>query len=64
MWIFTGRELEFLFGLNTNWNRLYSHELARLLIQGDSVTPNGTVDSPRVEFGYGELNRAILASLA
>jgi hypothetical protein len=63
MSIFTGRELEFLFGLNTNWNRLYSHELARLLKLDDSVTPNGTVGLPRVAFGYGELNRAILASL-
>jgi len=63
MWIFTGHELEFLFGLNTSWNRLYSHELARLLKQDDGVTPNGTVGLPRIALGYGELNRAILASL-
>jgi hypothetical protein len=63
MWIFTGHELEFLFGLNTSWNRLYSHELARLLKQEDGVTPNGTVGLPRIALGYGELNRAILASL-
>jgi hypothetical protein len=64
MWIFTGRELEFLFGLNTNWNRLYTHELARLLKQDDNATSNGAAGLPRVASEYGELDRAILASLA
>jgi hypothetical protein len=62
MFIFTGRELEFLFSLNTSWNRLYWNELARLSKQDDSVTPDGAVGLPRVAVG-NEFNRAILASL-
>jgi hypothetical protein len=34
MSIFTGRELEFLAGLNKSWWRLYWREFARLCIRG------------------------------
>jgi len=35
MSILTGRELEFLASLNSNWTRLYRNELARLLHKVD-----------------------------
>jgi hypothetical protein len=36
MSILTGRELEFLASLRTNWRRLYWNELARLLKEDDN----------------------------
>jgi hypothetical protein len=35
MTILTGRELEVLIGLRTDWGKLYSKELARLLVGDD-----------------------------
>jgi hypothetical protein len=43
MTILTGRELEVLIGLRTNWGKHYSKELARLLIGDD---PKCAVDPP------------------
>jgi hypothetical protein len=36
MSILTGRELEFLAGLGTDWSRLYRNELAHLLRENDN----------------------------
>jgi hypothetical protein len=41
MSILTGRELEFLASLRTDWSRLYWNELARLLKEDDDASEAG-----------------------
>ena len=47
MSILTGRELEFLVSLRTNWNRLYWNELVRLLREDDGWSDAKPPASPR-----------------
>src|SRR5436190_23842606 len=57
MSILTGRELEFLAGLQTNWRRLYLSEIGRLLKQDDTCDEQSGVPSSHRTQGKYEMTR-------
>jgi hypothetical protein len=60
MSIFTDRELEFLYSLNTRWRRLYWNELARLLKEDE---PDATPDRNPVPIPQSGSSKGLNSSL-
>src|SRR5437762_172306 len=57
MSMLTGRELEFLASLQTNWRRLYLSEVGRLLKQDDTCDDLPEVPSSRQPQGKYQMSR-------